>query len=121
MNWKTVRLELGHTSEFPKGSASRTYLLRLPLDERGGIDRGALGREPGHATVRRFWPSQPDMSGRVIETPGGWALRYDPGEAAGEAECRLETEPVRLGACFAVAEPDGRLLPFRVAGLVSAA
>jgi hypothetical protein len=120
MNWKTVRLELGRTSDFPEGSASRAYLLRVPLDDSGLIDAGALGREPGHATVRRFWPNQRDMSGRLVATPEGWAVRYDPGEAppGNPATFRLDTrETMRLGACVTVTEPDGRALPFRVASL----
>ena len=42
MNWRSIRLELARTKEFPEGSASRAYLLRLPLDEKGLIDEQAL-------------------------------------------------------------------------------
>ncbi|HEX8193677.1 MAG TPA: hypothetical protein VF552_12340 [Allosphingosinicella sp.] len=117
MNWKTVRLELARSRDFPKGSASRAYLLRLPLDDSGAIDATALGHEPGHATVRRFWPNERDRSGRIVATPEGWAVRYDPGDADGDSLYRLETETVRLGGEIRVTEPDGRLLPFRVASL----
>jgi hypothetical protein len=117
MNWKTVRLELGRTRDFPEGSASRAYLLRLPLDESGAIDASAIRSEPGHATVRRFWPNERDRSGRIVPTPEGWAVRYDPGDAEGDGVYRLETQSVRLGGEVRVTEPDGRLLPFRVASL----
>ncbi|HEY0014488.1 MAG TPA: hypothetical protein VGB79_16720 [Allosphingosinicella sp.] len=117
MNWNTVRLELGRTRDFPQGSASRAYLLRLPLDESGAIDEVAIRSDPGHATVRRFWPNERDRSGRIVATPEGWAVRYDPGDAEGDAVYRLETETVHLGGEIRVMEPDGHLLPFRVASL----
>jgi hypothetical protein len=117
MNWKNVRIELARTSDFPQGSASRAYLLRLPLDENGAIDEHAIQSDPAHATVRRFWPSERDRSGRIVATPEGWAVRYDPGDADGDAVYRVETEAVHLGGEIRVTEPDGRLLPFRVASL----
>jgi hypothetical protein len=40
--WNLVRLELAGTSEYPEGSASRAYMLRVPLDDAGLIDEAAL-------------------------------------------------------------------------------
>lgn len=117
MNWKTVRLELARSSDFPKGSASRAYLLRLPLDDRGAIDAPAVLSDPGHATVRRFWPNERDRSGRIVPTSDGWAVSYDPGDSDDEGLYRLETGVLSLGGEVRVTEPDGRLLPFRVASL----
>jgi hypothetical protein len=31
MTWKTIRLELARTSEFPNGSAAHAYVLLSPL------------------------------------------------------------------------------------------
>ena len=31
MTWKTIRLELARTPEYPEGSAAHAYVLRLPL------------------------------------------------------------------------------------------
>lgn len=117
MNWKSIRLELARTNEFPEGSVSRSYLLRLPLDADGRIDTAAVGSDPGRATVRRFWPSEPDMIGYVIHTPQGWAFSYEPGEEDDEAIFHLESHKLRLGEYITVTEPDGRKLPFRVANL----
>lgn len=117
MNWKCIRLELARTPDFPEGSASRAYLLRLPLDRDGHIDAAAIAAEPGQATVRRFWPSEPDMIGYVIHTPDGWAFSYEPGEADDEAVFHLETHAIRIGEYVTLTEPDGRKLPFRVASL----
>jgi hypothetical protein len=121
MNWKSIRLELARTSEFPEGSASRVYLLRLPLQEDGLIDGDALRTAPARATVRRFWPNEPDMAGYVIRTPRGWAFSYEPGEDDDEAVFHLETHPIGLGNYLTLTEPDGRKLPFRVASLENVA
>jgi hypothetical protein len=117
MNWRSIRLELARTTEFPEGSASRAYLLRLPLNEDGLIDAGALGQSPALATVHRFWPNEPDRSGYVVQTPNGWAMSYEPGEEDDEAVFHLETHPIRIGEYIILTEPDGQRLPFRVTSL----
>ena len=117
MNWKSIRLELARTSEFPEGSASRAYLLRLPLDENGLIDESSLRHSPAMATVHRHWPNEPDLSGYVIRTPKGWAMSYEPGEDDDETIFHLDTHPIRLGEYITLTDPDGRQLPFRVASL----
>ncbi|HET9427004.1 MAG TPA: hypothetical protein VFO69_01450 [Allosphingosinicella sp.] len=117
MNWKAIRLELARTREFPDGSASRGYLLRLPLDENGLIDAQALGSAPAMATVHRHWPNEPDLCGYVVRASNGWALSYEPGEADGETVFHLENHPIRIGEYITLTEPDGTRLPFRVASL----
>ncbi len=117
MNWKSIRLELARTPDFPQGSASRAYLLHLPLDPEGLIDEGTLEKSPARATVHRFWPNERDRAGYVIRTQHGWALSYEPGEEDDENVFHLETHPIRLGEYVTLTEPDGSRLPFRVASL----
>jgi hypothetical protein len=117
MSWKSIRLELARTKEFPEGSASRAYLLRLPMDEDGIINEPEHRALPAQATVRRFWPNQPDLSGYVIRTPNGWAFSYRKGEEDDEAIFHLETHPIRVGEYLTLTEPDGQRLPFRVASV----
>lgn len=117
MNWKAIRLELARTREFPAGSVSRAYLLRLPLRADGMVDERAVKAEPARATVRRFWPSEPDMIGYIVPDGSGWKFSYEPGEADAEALLHLESHPLRLGAYVTVTEPGGRRLPFRIASL----
>lgn len=119
MNWKSIRLELARTRDFPEGSASRAYLLHLPLDEESRIDETALLANPSKAIVRRSWPAERDISGYVIRVPGGWAFSYEPGDADDEIVFHLETHPIRLGEYITLTEPDGQRLPFRVASLQS--
>lgn len=113
--WSLVRLEMGRTPEFPEGSASRAYLLRLPLNERALIDGVALARAPAMATVRRYWPNEPDQVGYVVRKGAGWAFSYAMGDNDDEEVFHLESHPLRLGNYVTVTETDGRRYPFRVA------
>lgn len=113
--WKTIRLELGRTREFPNGSAGRAYLLRLPLDEQGFVIDDQFSMQPELATVRRYWANEPDRNGYLVRKPGGWAFSYAPGDEDDEALFHLETHPIKAGEYLTVTEPDGRKLPFRIA------
>lgn len=117
MTWSTIRLELARTRDFPEGSASRSYLLRLPLGDEGLIDAQALRRLPGQATVHRSWPNQADLSGYVVQTPRGWAFSYEIGDTDDEDVFHLESHRFREGEYLTLTEPDGSRLPFRVAGI----
>lgn len=112
--WKLVRLELARTPEFPEGSASRAYMLRVPLADDGLIDSVALSRNPAMATVRRFWPNQPDQSGYLVRNGDGWAFSYALGDDDDEAVYHLESHPIRLGEYVTLTEPDGTRYPFKV-------
>ena len=74
MNWNTIRLELAETHEFPDGSVSRAFLLRLPLQKSGWINEDEIAKNPSRATVRRFWASDPDRTGHIVRSDGSWAL-----------------------------------------------
>lgn len=119
MTWKVIRLELASSWEFPRGSAGRTYLIRLPLTDEGAIDAAGLEAHPTRATVRRYWANQADKLGYVVRTPHGYAIRY---EANGNGEAdpqlfRFGAEAIRVGEQIGLTELDGRELQFRVASL----
>lgn len=115
-NWCVIRLELGRTPQFPNGSPSRTYLLRIPLGPDGTIDAQAQAADPRGATVRRYWPQQPDRSGYLVPQGDGWAFSASPG---GKGECQIRLPNQRFGFDEEVSmiDPDGDSLPFRVAYL----
>lgn len=115
MSWKTVRLELARTKEFPNGSAGRAYLLRLPLDDRGLIDESQLHKNPERATVRRHWPNEPDRNGYLVRKGRGWAFSYAVGDKDDEDIFHLESHPFRQGDYVTITETDGEKLPFKVA------
>ncbi len=114
ISWKSIRLELGSTDQFPGGSVSRGYLIRLPLDEEGMVDRNAFRHHPHRAKVRRYWSNEPDEAGEVVEKDGHWALRCngDPSRML-----QLDGRAVRLGEQLSVVEADGTVLNFDVASV----
>lgn len=129
MKWKVIRLELASSWEFPRGSAGRSYLIRLPLTDDGAIDTATLQSQPARATVRRFWPNEADMLGYLEHTPKGYAIRFEtngsPGlnggsKPNGHADQQLfqfAAEDIRIGEQVLLTEPDGRQMPFRIASL----
>jgi len=114
MTWKTIRLELAETRHFPKGSAVRAYLLRLPLDAQGRIEMGEMELRPGQATVRRYWPNEPDRLGHVVRARSGWQFRYGPRDAGAAAQFHLDEPAIALLGRVSVTEPAGERLPFRI-------
>lgn len=113
-NWSKIRLELGRTPAFPAGSVSRGYLVQLPLDSAGRIDKAALVLKPHRATVRRYWSTDPDESGTVVPTEGGWVMHCGDGH---DRRLLLDGQPIQLGEQVLVLERDGSSLPFRVASI----
>ena len=119
MIWRSIRLELAPSTAFALGSASRAYLLCLPLKRDGSIDEEALPRAPARARVRRFWPNQPDKAGFVILADGGLAFAFEgEGEGAGvDIISQPRGQRFRSGGFVLLAAPDGSLLRFTVAHL----
>ena len=129
MKWKVIRLELASSWEFPRGSAGRSYLIRLPLTDEGCIDTTMLEQQPAHATVRRHWPNQADMVGRLIRTPLGFAIQYENvpaavnGGPATNGHCdpqlfQFGAEAIRGGDEIVLTEPDGYQGRYRVANFL---
>jgi hypothetical protein len=114
MNWKAIRLELASTSQFPAGSVSRSFLLRLPVQQDGSIDQAEIARHPALATVRRFWASEPDRVGRIAHVNGSLAFSYG---LDGSAACTLASLRIRVGEQVLVGIPEEGELPFRVVSM----
>lgn len=114
MNWRSIRLELGSTDEFPAGSVSRAYLLRVPLNDQDKVDGAAMLRNPTKAVVRRHWSTEPDERGYLVSSGHDLAMRCD---GKPDRLLQLDGSPVRLGRRVAVVEPDGTVLPFNVSSI----
>lgn len=114
MNWETIRLELSGTRDFPAGSVSRGYLIRVPLNDDGAIDETTFASSPQRATVRRFWSTEPDESGRLVRLNGSWALRCN---GKPDRLLAIQSPALAVGEEVAVVGPDGARLPFRVASI----
>jgi hypothetical protein len=114
MSWRTIRLELARSPGFPKGSASRAYLLHLPVDANGRVDEDAFRRAPALATVRRHWPNERDRTGHVIRRTSGWAFSYAMADRENEELLHFDMHKLRAGEDVTITEPDGTRLPYRV-------
>lgn len=129
MTWKVIRLELASSWEFPRGSAGRSYLIRLPLTEEGVIDTATLASQPARATVRRYWANEADMIGNLVPTPQGYAIRYEGkgstkanggSDGNGHSNAQLfqfGADAIKLGEQIFLTEPDGFESRFRIASL----
>lgn len=114
MNWRSIRLELGSTREFPAGSVSRAYLLRLPLNDSDVVDSAAISRNPFKAVVRRHWSTEPDERGYLLASGDDLAMHCD---GKPDRLLQLDGTPVRLGRRVSVVEPDGTVLPFKISSI----
>jgi hypothetical protein len=114
MNWKSIRLELGSTGGFPGGSVSRAFLVNLPLDDFDVVDGASLARNPSKATARRHWAAEPDERGQIVPSGPDLAMR-----CRGKADrvLRLNGTPMHLGQLVSVVDPDGTVLPLRIASI----
>jgi hypothetical protein len=117
VSWQSIRLELDRTEGFPRGSASRAYLLRLPLLSDGAIDEKALAETPERATMRRMWPNEPDCSGHVCRFNYGWACVSGLDGCECPVVSEFQAQPIREGSLIMLTERGGRQLPFRIAKL----
>jgi hypothetical protein len=128
MKWQTIRLELASNWQFPRGSAGRSYLIRLPLTDQGRIDAAMLESQPMRATVRRYWPNEADMVGRLVRTTMGFAIQYENApikvngaRANGQSDQQLfqfGAEAIRTGEEIFLTELDGNQVRYRVANML---
>jgi hypothetical protein len=118
MKWRVIRLELASNGEFPRGSAGRAYLLRLPLDDDGSIDAELLKAEPDRAVVRRYWANEADLIGHMIATSSGLAIRYEANERVDGRLFEFDADSIHAGEEVRLTDVDGRSRHFRVASLV---
>lgn len=97
MTWKTIRLELARTPEFPDGSPDHGYEFVVPLDAEDHIDVEAWGADKKACTVRRFWGEEDFEEGTLIHTRHrSWAFSYAPGEEDDEPFSRFDSHALML-------------------------
>lgn len=116
-HWTLARLELARTPEFPDGSPSHAYILRVPLTDENLIDEEARAADPALATVRRLVPGAASQLGYLLRKENGWAFSYQLGDDDDECVYHLDERPFRLGEYLTLTEPDGSRLPFKVVHL----
>ena len=114
--WRNIRMELARTPEFPEGSASRAYIVHLPLREDGTVDERVLEVTPVMAGFKRFWPNEPDRSGLVVRDGNGWALSCT-GADGREWAVPIEMDRLLPGDRVTIGKQGGGCWLFRVVDL----
>ena len=114
MIWRSIRLELGSTGDFPAGSVSRVFLVNLPLDDFDLVDVAVLAGTPSKATARRHWATEPDERGQIVPLGADWAVRC---RGKPDRVLQINGAPMRLGQQVSVVDPDGTVLPLKVASV----
>ena len=115
MTFKTVRLELARTHEFPEGSSRHGYQFVLPLDAKGHIDVEAWRKDKSRCTVHRFWGDEVPEQGYLVHTRHRtWAFSYAPGEEDDEPFFRFEEHVFKEGEYISLTGHDGEIHPFKV-------
>lgn len=120
MTWTRIRLELAGTDEFPKGSAARGYVLRLPLDAQGRIDEPEFRARPALSTFGRYWSNEPDRHGCLLHTNEGWILSCASGGGEAEQIFGLTEQAICAGRNLMLGGRDGTRLPFLIKTLAPA-
>ncbi|WHO38427.1 hypothetical protein PMI04_018050 [Sphingobium sp. AP49] len=120
MNWTRIRLELARTDDFPRGSAARSYVLRLPLKADGLIDEQEYRRHPELATVGRFWSNEPDRHGCLLHRREGWIFAYRPDGQNSERIAHLTQDVIRAGRFLTLTGSDGTQFPLLIKSLAPA-
>ena len=114
MPWYSIRLDAARSPEHPAGSAEICYLLQLPLDPTGLIDRTEHRARPADARVLRSLPDAPEAAGYVVERGDGWAFSYEPGTADDEVLLHPEVHPFCVGDYCSITGEDEAQHSFRV-------
>ena len=114
MTWKTFRLELARTADYPEGSSRHIYVLRLPVSADGAVDEAQLAEHTERATVHKYWGGDHPRNGYVVRTPAGWALSYERGPDDDEGLFHLDSHHLKVGEYVTVTDADGVEWPMRV-------
>lgn len=117
---RRVRLELARCHEFPEGSKSHGYELRLPLTRGGKLDRDLWHEHREECGFRRFW-GHGEEHGRLNHTHRGWALDFGRDETADEIIFHGDTHRFAEGEYVSITERDGITRAFRVTAVTPAA
>ena len=114
-----IRLELGRTAEFPRGSEQHGYEFIAPLTLSGHIDALEWRRIKEHCGVRRFWGNDHDEHGMLRHVGHGWRFDYGNADESDEPFLKLDAHTLAPGNYVSIREHDGVTRPFRVAEVTS--
>jgi hypothetical protein len=111
-----VRLELARCREFPEGSKTHGYALKLPLDRERRLSSGNWARQRHHAGFTRFWGDDA-VGGRLVHGRHGWGLAFDD-DSEVEPIFRSTDHRFVEGEYVSITERDGMTRTFRVVSVL---
>src|SRR5215472_15213030 len=111
---KLIRLELGRTEKFPRGSHQHGYEFVAPLTRDGYVDAIAWRATKERCWVRRFWGRDRDEFGTLRHVGHGWRLDYGTDAEGDEPFFKLDQHAFVPGNYVSIREHDGVMRPFRV-------
>ena len=124
--FKSIRLHLARSNEFPSGSAKHGYQLVAPLNAEGHIDASLWKNHRDQCRVRRFWEGEDDQVGRLVHKPGGseharWVFDYDKRRADDdEAGYRFGAHVFAPGEYLTIRDDDEMDHTFRIVSVENA-
>jgi hypothetical protein len=113
---RTVRLEMARCHEFPEGSPTHGYELRVPLTAAGKLDRDFWLKDRQGSGFRRFWGGE-EEHGEVRHRHHGWTLSFTPHVEADEVIFRADDHRFAVGEYLSIKEKDGVTRTFRIASI----
>jgi hypothetical protein len=116
MSLMQIIMDLAREPGHPHGDARHGYLLHLPLDADGRIDRDRFEQLGAACTVKRYRPGEEPRHGRVRrDRRGQWRFDYDDRQDFDDEEgFRLGEECFQPGEYVSIREDDGAMHTFQV-------
>jgi hypothetical protein len=120
--FKSIRLDLARTAEFPEGSSHHSYRFVAPLDADGHLDAAAWKQHRERCRVVRTWGEEEEDIGHLVHGPGGsWGFHFDvEGDEGDESGYRLGAHRFALGEYVSIRDAEGSLNTFRVVSVTEA-
>ena len=113
---RTIQVEVRKKRTFVKRDDTPVEEAPAPVVAAPIIDEAEVAQRPSRATVRRFWASEPDCSGRITRRDDGWDLRCTEQHNNG-FHFHLPPQKILPGGQIVMATPDGTELTFRVSDM----
>jgi len=111
----TIRLELGRTTDAPRGDAQHGYEFVAPLNSDGHLDAAEWTANKDRCGVRSFRPGQAERRGMLRHVGRGWRFDYIPDRTDDDEPLfKLDRHVIAPGLYVTITEEDGVGRPFRI-------
>jgi len=113
-----IRLELAINADFPRGNNACGFVWKLPLTADFQIDASAWVKDPKSFQVSRFWESEQDVQGHMVQrSEGVWYMEYSDGEQ--EPVFQLDNEKLLPGEFIDIRDHGNLMHIFKVVSITA--